>query len=186
MATLTSRSIWFNPKHSVRRCSLKIGGHIRFCGDGGWRFRFYSESLGKAPSNQTLLPLTYGASPRLAMPSLRSCSVGPPPSAIHGRGRLPRHPCRGAPCATPAFGLWERGKQIKIKSHSHSHSHSRSKDRSLVSLDSSYRCEGMYARFLPLNRPSVSSPAAFDLDAPRPREAEWRFCVVGNPAWMPG
>jgi hypothetical protein len=49
------------------------------------------------------------------MPSLRHCSGGPPPSAIHGRGRLPRHPCRGAPCATPAFGLWERGKQIKIK-----------------------------------------------------------------------
>ena len=41
-------------------------------------------------------------------------------------------------------------------------------------------------RFSPLNRPSVSSPAAFDLDAPPPREAEWRFCAVGNPAWMPG
>ncbi|KJZ45614.1 hypothetical protein VC34_08760 [Pseudomonas fluorescens] len=40
--------------------------------------------------------------------------------------------------------------------------------------------------FSPLNRPSVSSPAAFDLDAPPPREAEWRFCAVGNPAWMPG
>ena len=38
----------------------------------------------------------------------------------------------------------------------------------------------------PLNRPSVSSPAAIDLDAPPPREAEWRFCAVGNPAWMPG
>ena len=34
------------------------------------------------------------------------------------RGRLPRHSCRGAPYATPAFGLWERGKQIKIKSQS--------------------------------------------------------------------
>ncbi len=44
----------------------------------------------------------------------------------------------------------------------------------------------VYARSSPLNRPSVSSPAAFDLDAPHPREAEWRFCAVGNPAWMPG
>jgi hypothetical protein len=35
----------------------------------------------------------------------------------------------------------------------------------------------------PLIRPSVSSPSAFDLDAPPPH-AEWRFCVVGNPAWM--
>jgi len=49
------------------------------------------------------------------MPSLRHCSGGPPPSAIHGRGRLPRHPCRGAPCATPAFGLWERGGRSEAK-----------------------------------------------------------------------
>src|SRR5689334_3057691 len=41
----------------------------------------------------------------LGMPSLRSCSVGPPPSAIHGRGRLTRHPCRVAHCAEPALGL---------------------------------------------------------------------------------
>ncbi len=49
------------------------------------------------------------------MPSLRHCSGGPPPSAIHGRGRLPRHPCRGAPCAMPAFGLWERGNRSRAK-----------------------------------------------------------------------
>jgi len=51
------------------------------------------------------LPLTFGASLWLGMPSLRSCSVGPPPSAIHGRGRLTRHPCRVAHCAEPALGL---------------------------------------------------------------------------------
>ena len=73
-------------------------GHIRCCGNGGLGFRPDGGSLGKAPSNQGLLPLTFGA-------SLRSCSVGPPPSAIHGRGRLPRHPCRGAHCAEPALGL---------------------------------------------------------------------------------
>ena len=39
------------------------------------------------------------------MPSLRSCSVGPPPSAIHGRGRLTRHPCRVAHCAEPPLSL---------------------------------------------------------------------------------
>jgi hypothetical protein len=79
--------------------------HIHFCGNGRLWFRFYSESLGKAPSNQALLPLSIGASPRLGMPSLRSCSVGPPPSAIHGRGRLTRHPCRVAHCAEPPLGL---------------------------------------------------------------------------------
>ncbi len=79
--------------------------HIRFCGNGGYWFRSYSGSLGRAPSNQGLLPLSFGASLWLGMPSLRSCSVGPPPSAIHGRGRLTRHPCRVAHCAEPALGL---------------------------------------------------------------------------------
>jgi hypothetical protein len=92
----------------------EVGGHIRFCCDGDLGFRPYGGSLGRAPSNQTLSPLTYGASLWLGIPSLRSCSVGPPPSAIHGRGRLPRHPCRGAHCAEPALGL-PTG-QIKIKS----------------------------------------------------------------------
>ncbi|KPU58554.1 hypothetical protein AN403_3575 [Pseudomonas fluorescens] len=84
--------------------------HIRFCGNGGLWFRFYSGLLGKAPSNQGLLPLTFGASPRLGIPSLRSCSVGPPRSAIHGRTRLTRHPCRVAHCAEPALGL-SRGQE---------------------------------------------------------------------------
>jgi hypothetical protein len=39
------------------------------------------------------------------VPSLRRRSVGTPPSAIHGRGRLARHPCRAAHSAPPAFGL---------------------------------------------------------------------------------
>ncbi len=86
--------------------SGRDGGHIRFFGDGGWRFRSYSESLSKsAKVTKALLPLSFGASPRLGMPSLRSCSVGPPPSAIHGRGRLTRHPCRVAHYAEPPLGL---------------------------------------------------------------------------------
>jgi len=84
---------------------ILAGVHIHSCGHGGYRFRSYSESLGKAPSNQALLPLSSGASPGLGIPSLRSCSVGPPRSAIHGRARLTRHPCRVAHCAEPAFGL---------------------------------------------------------------------------------
>jgi hypothetical protein len=70
----------------------------------------------KRESNQSALAPPFGASLRLGMPSLRHCSGGPPPSAIHGRGRLPRHPCRGAPCATPAFGLWERGSRSRSRS----------------------------------------------------------------------
>ncbi len=79
--------------------------HIRCCGNGRFWFRSYSGLLGKAPSNQGLLPLTLGASLWLGMPSLRSCSVGPPPSAIHGRRRLTRHPCRVAHYAEPERSL---------------------------------------------------------------------------------
>ena len=81
------------------------GVHIHSCGNDLLGFRPYDGSLGKAPSNQGLLPLSFGASLMLGMPSLRSCSVGPPPSAIHGRGRLNRHPCRFAHCAEPPLGL---------------------------------------------------------------------------------
>ena len=84
---------------------ILAGVHIHSCGHGFYWFRFYSESLGKAPSNQRLLPLSSGASPGLGIPSLRSCSVGPPRSAIPGRARLTRHPCRVAHCAEPALGL---------------------------------------------------------------------------------
>jgi hypothetical protein len=37
-----------------------------------------------------------------------------------------------------------------------------------------------------LARSSVSSPRSGFSRFPPPREAEWRFCAVGNPAWMPG
>jgi len=50
--------------------------------------------------------------------------VGPPPSAIHGRGRLTRHPCRVAHCAKPALGLPTGQVKIKIKSRIKSQSQS--------------------------------------------------------------
>jgi len=66
-------------------CGFFDGVHIRCCGHGGLWVHPYGGSLGKTecrptPSNQGLLSLTFGASPWLGMPSLRSCSVGPPPS----------------------------------------------------------------------------------------------------------
>ena len=89
-----------------------VGVHIRFLGNGRYGFRPYGGLLGRAPSNQAPAPLTYGGSLMLAMPSLRSCSVGPLPSAIHGRRQLNPHPCRFAHCAAPALGLPTR--QIKV------------------------------------------------------------------------
>ncbi|EJK99052.1 Hypothetical protein PflQ2_5523 [Pseudomonas fluorescens Q2-87] len=83
--------------------------YIRFCGNGHLGFRPYGGSLlrslrGPAKSKQNALAPPLGTSPRLGVPSLRHCSVGPPRRAIHGPARLPRHPCRGAHCAMPAFG----------------------------------------------------------------------------------
>jgi hypothetical protein len=118
------------------------------------------------------------------MPSLRHCSGGPPPSAIHGRGRLPRHPCRGAPCATPAFGLWERGKQIKIQSESQINS-------SRYPLIVPTRNDQLAYSFCssPLNRPSVSSPELLILmhrpiERPSGGSAQWATrhgCRVSRP-----
>src|SRR5688572_17990884 len=55
-------------------------------------------------SNQNASAPPLGTSPRLGMPSLRHCSVGPPRRAIHGPARLSRHPCRDAHSTMPAFG----------------------------------------------------------------------------------
>ncbi|MNG16536.1 hypothetical protein D3C84_1004630 [compost metagenome] len=42
-----------------------------------------------------------------------------------------------------------------------------------------------HSRTNPANRPAGRPPRAL-LRCTPPREAEWRFCAVGNPAWMPG
>ncbi len=183
------------------------GVHIRFCGNGHLGFRPYGGSLGKAPSNQGLLPLTFGASLWLGMPSLRSCSVGPPPSAIHGRGRLTRHPCRVAHCAEPPLGLTrgrtpqQRPRRPTGRPVCRPVCRARLSVRYLVDWQvaiasklaptgTQYICKvwvgcqaafasrltptekqrqiGVRRRSSPLIRPSVSSPAAFDLDPPAP------------------
>uniref|UniRef100_A0A7C1X7V6 Uncharacterized protein n=1 Tax=Pseudomonas graminis TaxID=158627 RepID=A0A7C1X7V6_9PSED len=64
----------------------------------------FGELLGKAPQVTKGACSWLGPS-FLGVPSLRSRSVGPPPSAIHGGGRLSRHPCRSAHGARPAFSL---------------------------------------------------------------------------------
>jgi hypothetical protein len=53
----------------------------------------------------TKCPCSWLGSSFVGIPSLRRRSVGPPPSAIHGGGRLSRHPCRSAHSTPPAFSL---------------------------------------------------------------------------------
>ena len=54
--------------------------------------------------NQKVLAPSYGL--RCAqVPSLRLCSVGTPPRAIHGPSRLSRHPCRSTHSTEPPLGL---------------------------------------------------------------------------------
>jgi hypothetical protein len=152
-------------------------GHIRCLGNGGLWFRSYSGSLWKSPKvTKGLLPLSFGASPRLGMPSLRSCSVGPPPSAIHGRGRLTRHPCRVAHCAEPPLGL-SRGQEDQKPKPKRG-----GLPAGLIARLYTPPCRSRQARLHrkakaaytrrspPLIRPSVSSPAALDLDSPAPSE----------------
>ena len=83
-----------------------VGGvHIHCCGDGCLGFRPDGGSLLRsAKVSKTLYAPPLGTSPRLGVPSLRHCSVGPPRRAIHGPARLYRHPCRDAHSTMPAFG----------------------------------------------------------------------------------
>jgi hypothetical protein len=53
----------------------------------------------------TKCPCSWFGASFVSVPSLRRRSVGPPPSAIHGGGRLSRHPCRSAHSTSPAFSL---------------------------------------------------------------------------------
>ena len=51
----------------------------------------------KRESNQSALAPTLGTSLRLGVPVIRQGFGGPPPRALHGAGRLNRHPCRFTP-----------------------------------------------------------------------------------------
>ena len=51
----------------------------------------------KRKSKQNALAPPLGTSPRLGVPVIRHGFGGPPPRAIHGAGRLNRHPCRFTP-----------------------------------------------------------------------------------------
>ena len=58
----------------------------------------------KRQSNQSASAPSYGL--RCAqVPSLRLCSVGPLPRAIHGPSRLSRHPCRSTHSTEPPLAL---------------------------------------------------------------------------------
>ena len=75
-------------------------------------------TLEEPQSKQRALAPPLGASPRLGMPAVRHCSVGPPRSAIHGRvaatpASMPGCPLRNT-CLRPS---WFNGApKIKIKS----------------------------------------------------------------------
>ncbi len=78
-------------------------------------------TLEKRQSKQNALAPPLGASPRLGMPAVRHCSVGPPRSAIHGRvaatpASMPGYPLRNA-CLRPSWfnGAPEIKSQIKSR-----------------------------------------------------------------------
>ena len=76
----------------------------------------------KRKSKQNALAPPLGTSPRLGVPVIRQGFGGPPPRAIHGAGRLNRHPCRFTPQIPVEFRpAWFDG-ALKIKSRSRSRS----------------------------------------------------------------
>ena len=160
--------------------------HIRFCGDGRWRFRSYSDSLLQTPKRkQKALPLH--SVPRLGS----ACrNEGIAPGARRHRPSMAGGGYRGILAAVPPAQRLRSasGKGATDQNQKPQPQPQPRQDQKIAASFHSTAPTGgrVYARFSPLNRPSVSSPAAFDLDAPPPREAEWRFCAVGNPAWMPG
>ena len=119
--------------------------------------------FGKLQSKQRALAPPLGASPRLGMPAVRHCSVGPPRSAIHGRvaatpASMPGCPLRNT-CLRPS---WFNGApEIKIKSQlPQVHAHA-SKIRSAV------------------------RPPRFAFDLRRPVKPRWPSSDIdlgGNPA----
>jgi len=202
----------------------------------------------------------------LGMPSLRSCSVGPPRSAILGRARLTRHPCRVAHYAEPALGL-SRGRpppqpprrpesrpgslgvRVVLLCCAHpfrtctpipcrsrlagdgvlsgygcvadpplspasrllqgiGFTRFKIVGASLLAMDANDNAGCLNERVVQTIFAGKPAPTggtyAFDLHHSSgralarlqlliwllrytpPREAEWRFCAVGNPAWMPG
>ena len=99
------------------RARLKVTGPP--CTYPAFAFNWnYGFALTASPFCQTATKGTKKASPHrtalasLRCPSLRSCSVGTPPRAIHGPSRLSRHPCRSTHSTEPPLGL-PKGRQIK-------------------------------------------------------------------------
>ena len=100
--------------------------HIRYLGNGCYWFRSYSGSLlksrnaGPDKGKQNALAPTLGTSLRLGVPVIRHGFGGPPPRAIHGAGRLNRHPCRFTPQIHVGFRpAWFNGApEIKSRSRS--------------------------------------------------------------------
>ncbi len=80
------------------------------------------------------------------MPSLRHCSGGPPPSAIHGRGRLPRHPCRGILAAVPPA---QRLRSASGKGADRSRSRSKAKATATATATATARSTASRAGSLP-------------------------------------
>ena len=191
------------------------GVHIHCCGNGHLWFRSYSESLWKSPKvTKGLLPrhsvprlgsacphsgIAPGA--RRHRPSMAGGGYRGIPAAVPPAQRLRSASGKGAADQDQDQKPKPKPKQRQdqqLREQARSHSWTGYIRKKIGQLTDRHRSDAATRQassdngtayqgaFSPLYRPSVSSPAAFDLDAPPPREAEWRFCAVGNPAWMPG
>ncbi len=113
------------PAKTARQSTQLDRVHIHFCGNGHLGFRLTAGHFGKEPqSNQRALAPPLGTSLGLGVPVIRQGFGGPPPRAIHGAGRLNRHPCRFTPQIPVEFrpAWFDGAPEIKITSRSRARS----------------------------------------------------------------
>ncbi|VVO46530.1 hypothetical protein PS880_00068 [Pseudomonas fluorescens] len=123
---------WLASEGGLAADHFPTGVHIHFCGNGGWRFRSYSESLFQTPKrNQKALPsIRCLAQARHALtPALLRgpAAIGHPWPGAATAASMPRCPLRNA-CVRPLG----KGQKIKIKIKSRSNGNGNGKINSFA------------------------------------------------------
>ncbi len=163
------------------------GVHIRFFCNGHLGFRSYSGSLSKSAK------VTKALLPRHSVPRLGSACPhsGITPGARRHRPSMAGGGYRGILAAVPpAQYLRSASGKGAVDPDPDPDPKPKPKPKQKPQQDqkiaASLRSTAPTGKCVHVRSGRPVGRLAFDFDAPPHREAEWRFCAVGNPAWMPG